>query len=128
MIMAVAVVLMFLRTRPPTPARSAPVVTPQPEQAVIVYLGRSQPAGVSVQYDLTALEDRLIEVIETGDLGEYDGQKKGPEGTVLSMSGADAEHLFRGVERVLRDSPLCAGARVVIRRGGEGAPQRELRL
>jgi hypothetical protein len=106
--------------------------TPQPrkpEQAVIVYLdGTSLPDSVYQECDTSTLEDRLIEVIERDGLGEVDGTETGPTETALFMYGPDAERLFAGVERTLRDYPLCQGARVVIRRGGPESQQREVRL
>lgn len=44
------------------------------------------------------------------------------------MYGPDSEKLFKAVEPVLRAYPLCKGARVVIRRGGPGAPERQVEL
>lgn len=99
------------------------------EQAVIVYLdGTGLPDSVYQECDTSTLEDRLIEVVERDGLGEVDGTETGPTETALFMYGPDAERLFAGVERTLRDYPLCHGARVVIRRGGPDSEQREVRL
>jgi hypothetical protein len=99
------------------------------EQAVLVYLNGSELADeIYQQYDTSTLEDQLIAVIQSHNLGEFDGNEFGPEGVTLFMYGRDAEVLFNGIERVLRAYPLCQRARVVIRQGGPGAPQREVRL
>jgi hypothetical protein len=106
--------------------------TPPPrkhEQAVIVYLdGTGLPDKVYEEWDTSSIEDRLIEVIERDGLGEFDGNETGPTETALFMYGPDAERLFAGIERTLRDYPLYQGARVVIRRGRPGSEERELRL
>ena len=99
------------------------------DQAVIVYLdGTRLPDKVYEECDTSTIEDRLIAVIERDGLGEFDGNETGPTETALFMYGPDAERLFAGIERTLRDYPLCQGARVVIRRGGPGAEEREVRL
>ena len=109
----------------------APAETRQPalEQAVLVYLkGSGLPAHVYRDCDLGTIGGRLREVITRERLGVFDGNAVGPAEAVLYMYGPDAERLFAGVEKTLRDYPLCAGARIVIRRGGLEAEQRELTL
>jgi hypothetical protein len=96
------------------------------EQAVLVYLDVTDlPQQVYENYDLATIEDRLIEVINANGLGEFDGNEIGPTEAILFMYGPDAELLYQGIEATLRGYPLCQGARVVIRHGGPGAPQRE---
>ena len=73
------------------------------------------PDGVYRDCDIATLENRLEEALETGEQGELDGHETGPENTTLVLYGADAEALFRSVEPVLRDYPLCRGAHVTIR-------------
>jgi hypothetical protein len=96
---------------------------------VLVHL---DSVGLSPQiyadYDLATIEDRLIAVIEKQELGEFDGNEIGPGSTTLYMYGANAERLYAGIEATLRAYPLCQGARVIIRCGGPGAPQREVNL
>ena len=99
------------------------------QQAVLVYLdGANLPDHIYEEYDLSSIEDKLVDVIERHGLGEFDGNETWPGETILFMYGPDAERLFAGIEQTLRDYPLCQGARVEIRRGGPGAPQREVRL
>lgn len=110
-----------------TPANAAP----SPEEAVLVHIDSSElSADILEEYDLSTLEDQLIEVIAQGELGEFDGNEVevGGPGATLYMYGPDAERLFRGVEEVLRSYPLTAHATVVIRKGGPGASQREVLL
>jgi hypothetical protein len=100
-----------------------------PDQAVLVYLrGAGLPSHVYQKFDLVTLEDQLTEKIAAGALGEFDGNEVGPTETKLFMYGPDAERLFSGIEATLRAYPLCSGARVVIRKGGPGAGQREVML
>jgi hypothetical protein len=98
-------------------------------QAVLVYLdGLRLPSEVYAQYDLATIEDRLIKVIKRNHLGEFGGNKVRNQTTVLFMHGPDAERLYAGIERTLRNYPLCQRARVVIRKGGPGSAQREVLL
>jgi hypothetical protein len=107
-------------------ARPAPQ---PPSQAVLVHLdGIGLPDAVYEEYDLATLEDQLTERIQYDGLGECDGHESGPEETTLFLYGADAERLFERVEATLRSYPLCRGARVTIRLGPPGAPEREIRL
>jgi tetratricopeptide (TPR) repeat protein len=73
------------------------------------------PESVYRECDVTTLENCLEDVLENGEVGELDGHETGPENTTLFLYGADAEALFRAVEPVLQDYPLCRGARVTIR-------------
>jgi hypothetical protein len=99
------------------------------QEYVLVRLdGTSLPDDVYEQWDLWGLSERLEEALEHQALGDYDGHETGPTETTLFMYGPDAERLYAGVEGVLREYPLCQNARVVIRRGGLDAPEREVRL
>jgi hypothetical protein len=99
------------------------------DQAVFVYLdGQSLPDEMYEEHDLLTLEDELGGVLEERLLGELDGNEIGPEEAVLFMYGPDAEAMFSGIEATLRAYPLCRNARVVIRQGPSGAPEREIRL
>jgi len=99
------------------------------QQAVLVYLdGANLPDHTYREYDLASIEEKLVEVIERDGLGEFDGNEIGPTETILFMYGPDAERLFAGIEQTLREYPLCQGARVEIRQGGPGAPQRQVSL
>ena len=102
---------------------------PEPEQAVIVHLrGSGLPDEIYENYDVSTLEDQLIEAIEANQLGEFDGNEFGPEETVLYMYGPDAEKLFNGIESVLRAYPLCQEGFVRIRSGPPGAAERQVPL
>jgi hypothetical protein len=99
------------------------------EQAVLIHLdGQSLPDEIYEQYDLETLEDQLTGIMNANSLGKFDGNEFGPEETVLFIYGPDAERLFAGIESAIRAYPLCRGARVVIRKGPPGAPEREMRM
>jgi hypothetical protein len=55
----------------------------------------------------------------TEAVGELDGHESGVTKTTVFLYGADAEELFRIIEPILRDDPLCEGARVVIRQAAD---------
>jgi tetratricopeptide (TPR) repeat protein len=86
-----------------------------PGKVLIELDGLHLPESVYRDCDVATLENRLEAVLEGGEHGELDGHETGPENTTLFLYGADAEALFRVVEPVLRDYPLCHGARVTIR-------------
>lgn len=94
-----------------------------PEQAVLIYL-----VGAVDQDDLTTLENELSDAIAEEALGEYDGHEFGPDGARLFMYSPDAESLYAGIEATLRDHPLCRNARVIVRLGQPGAPERQIRI
>jgi hypothetical protein len=100
-----------------------------PEQAVLIFLdGTSLPTDVYERYDLATLEDELVAALERSGLGEFDGNEVGPGETALYLYGPNAGALFAGIEPVLRASPLCQNARVVIRFGGPGAAEKHSRI
>jgi hypothetical protein len=99
------------------------------EQAVIVHLpGGGLPDEVYDNYDLSTLEDQLIEAVDRAGCGEFDGNEFGPAGATLYLYGPDAEALFAAIEGTLRAYPLCQNARVEIRYGPPGSPQREIAI
>jgi hypothetical protein len=99
------------------------------QQAVLVYLdAENLPAEVYEECDLSTIGELLTAAIAKGKLGEFDGDGVGDGEAVLFMYGPDAERLLAGIEGTLRGYPLCSGARVVIRSGPPGSPEREVRL
>jgi hypothetical protein len=99
------------------------------EHAVVVYIdGTGLSAEDYDRYDLETIETELLGIIDANGVGEYDGNEVGERGATLFMYGPDGERLFATVESALRAYPLTAHARVVIRAGPPGAPQREVRL
>jgi hypothetical protein len=90
-----------------------------PGEVLIELDGLHLPESVYRDCDVATLENRLEAVLEVGEQGELDGHETGPENTTLFLCGADAEALFRALEPMLLDYPLCHGARVTIRQGDQ---------
>jgi len=110
-------------------SQSAQAPATQPEQAVLIHLnGTDLPQSVYDDNDLMTLESQLTASLDGAGVGELDGNEIGPEGAVIYLYGSDAERLFTKIESVLRNYPLCQKARVVIRQGKPGSPQREINL
>jgi hypothetical protein len=107
----------FLRTN----AVTTPVAKSE-DQAVLIYV---KTDDLDASY---AVEDELIALLEGSAVGEYDGNEIGGGELVIFLYGPDAELLFKLVEPTLRASEVCNGAKVLIRWGGPGAPQREVVL
>lgn len=102
--------------------------TASQEQAVLIYLnGKDLSQEVYDKFDLTGLEDELLEVIDSKSLGELDGNEIGPGETTIFLYGLDGEALYVGIEPILKKHPLCQLSRVIIRKGPPGSPQREMR-
>ena len=113
-----------LRGAAAAPAENAPA-----DGAVLIHLdGRSLPNEVYQKYDLATLEDQLEAAVKSRGLGEFDGNEFGPERTTLFFYGRDAEALFAAMEEILKSHPLCQNARIAIRQGGPGSPEREVIL
>jgi hypothetical protein len=93
------------------------------EQAVLVYIRLSDEQWGS-QQDVQAvfdLEDRLREVIERQQLGEYDGNEIGEGFGRLFMYASDADCLFSGIEATLKAFESVNSMVVVKRYGKPGA-------
>lgn len=109
---------------PPLPV-AKPVVSEQRDKtagSVIITLdGRGLPDEVYRTSDLGTLESRLETRLEQEGGGELDGHEHGPETSRIFLFGPDARALFDVIAPVLREYPLCEGARVQLRQGGETA-------
>ena len=102
---------------------------PKSQECVLIYLDAvNLPNEIYEKYDLSTLEDQLIEAIENNKAGEVDGNEMGEGFTKIYTYGPDADRLYGVVEPVLRAYPLCRNARIIIRKGGPGSPQTEVHL
>ncbi|HEY1929711.1 MAG TPA: tetratricopeptide repeat protein [Caulobacteraceae bacterium] len=90
-------------------------------QVIITLDGRGLPDEVYRTCDLGTLESRLESCLEREGGGELDGHEHGPETTRIFLFGPDARALLDVITPVLRDYPLCQGARVALRQGAEAA-------
>lgn len=96
------------------------------EEAVIIHLDAMNLTDeVYQKYDLMTLGDKINEVIIPNNLGEYDGYESGQGITIVYLYAPDAEKLFSSIKPILENYPLCKNAKVIIRKGGPGSPQRE---
>jgi len=99
------------------------------EEAVVIVLDDTGlDKETSKNCDVSTLEDMLMERLESDGTGVLDGSESGPAGTTIFLYGADCEKMFASVEPVLKSYALCRNGRVVIRCGGPGSGQREIRL
>lgn len=86
-------------------------------EAVLVELTfGSRPDGPCPTRESGNLARRLSEALEDEDVGFYAGNVVIPENTTLMFYGLDAETLFRVLEPHLMAEPMCAGARITIRK------------
>ena len=92
------------------------------EQSVLIYIeGEDLDGSIPVQ-------EALIDLLEGSEVGMFDGNEVGGGQLVLFLYGPDAELLFKHIEPVIRADEFCNGARVLIRWGKPGSPQREVNL
>ena len=78
--------------------------------------------------DMVDLEDTLIAVVERHQVGEVDGHEIGSSDGTIFLYGPDADLMLEAIKPVLLTHPLCAGAQVVLRKGGPGSTQTEVQL
>jgi hypothetical protein len=99
------------------------------EQEVIIHLdGINLAQEIYDTYDLSTLEDKIIECLEKFKVGEFEGNEFGDKETKLYLTGTDAENLFETIEPILREYPLAQNAIVDLRYGAPGAPERHIRI
>ncbi len=95
-----------------------------PEHAVIVHIPLSgDPSDdADERLDILTLEDRLIEAIEGGRVGEFDGNAIGEDEALLYAYGPDADRLLAAMAPVLREPPLPPGSWALKRYGDVSDP------
>jgi hypothetical protein len=103
----------FFNIRPDAPVH---------DQAVIIDLGR---AGAT---EITRLHSALVDRVRDAALGEIDPLPPVSHTSILLLFGPDAERLFAGIRSTLAADPAGAVARVTVRCGGPGAPERVIDL
>ncbi len=101
-------------------ARNVPA---KPEECVLVFLNADP-----LPEEFWTLQDKLYEVMDHSNVGEFDGNEIGEGTATLFFYGADANKLVQIVEPVLKQYPMCRDARVVLRKGKPGSPQTEFKL
>ena len=96
---------------------------PDPQEAVLIHIDTAV-----LPEEFWQLNERLYEEVERSGTGEFDGNEIGEGSATLFAYGPDVDQLFRAIEPTLRSYPVCRDARVVIRHGGPGSPQTELKI
>ena len=77
---------------------------------------------------MVSLEDDLIDLLESTQIGEHDGHEIGQGETTLWLYGANADELLASIKPTLLKHPFSQGARVVLRYGEPGSPEKEIQL
>lgn len=93
------------------------------EHAVIVHFRLSDEFGSAEEHEaVTVLEDRLTDLIEQADVGEFDGNEFGEGECVLFMYGPDADRLYLAIEPALKSTPVSSQGYAIKRYGGAEDP------
>jgi|SRR5450631_1854017 hypothetical protein len=104
-------------------------MTTMVEEAVLIVLdGVGLGEETYRNCHVNTLEDMLMERLAADNCGVLDGSEIEPAGTTIFLYGADGERMFASIEPVLKSYALCRNGKVMIRRGGPGSQQREIRL
>lgn len=97
------------------------------EQAVFVYLYCSDlPDEVVNPGELAKLQGQIRSALADKANGVLERPEIDGESVTLSVYGSVADDIFHAIEPMLRVSPLCQGAKVLIRPGGPKVPGREV--
>jgi hypothetical protein len=104
-------------------------VDKRPDQAVLIHLSDGSLARFEdVIGAIAELEDELSEAL--GSTGDCDGHDigTGKADATIYLYGPNGEDIYEKVRVVLENNRLSENCRVVIRRGGPGAAEREVQL
>jgi hypothetical protein len=104
------------------PKRSVASIEESDDEAVLIYID-----GEDFE-QMGFLSDRLMQSLKETPLGIFDGNEIGGGETVFFLYGSDAESLFTHISPVLKKFAFSSKAKAIIRKGGPGAPQREVFL
>jgi len=92
----------------------------QAKGAVLVELAYgSRPGNRYGAKDTAKLAAQLADAAKTRNVGFCAGTVTIPESTTLMFYGEEAELLYRAMEPILADGPICAGATLTLRQGKE---------
>jgi hypothetical protein len=93
---------------------------PPDEGAVLIELDcGSRAGGMGGKGESSRVGRWLDDVLKAQGTGYYGGKVVIPETTTLMLYGTDAEEIFRTVEPLLRDEPICGGAKITVRQSGQ---------
>jgi hypothetical protein len=88
--------------------------------------GVNLPKEVYQSTDIDELVERLLEA--SSRLAEFRASWAGDEETSIHFFGDNADELFKWMEPVITEYPLCRNARVVVRHGNPNHNPREIRI
>ena len=74
------------------------------------------------------LNDKLYEVMDSSNVGEFDGNEIGGGKATLFFYGQDANQILRIVGPIFREHPACRNARIVVRKGPPESSETEIQL
>jgi hypothetical protein len=99
-------------------------------QAVIVHLRLSDDEFGTPDERMAAyeLEDKLIETINSANVGELDGHEFGGGEVVFYMYGTSADRLFAAVETILQTPPFPTTGYAIRRYGPPGSNESQVEL
>jgi len=97
------------------------------EEAVLVTYRLPEGLDPSLAPEVPALEESVERALRTRGTGELEGLQPGPGTLTVLAYGSDADRLWTSIEAAARTFP-CRPARVTLRYGLVGAPDRTLPL
>jgi hypothetical protein len=107
--------------------QQAPAAAPPPEHSILIYLkGEGLDEAVYRSCDTVTLDGLLTKAM--GAHGVVSSIESRSTETILFLYGADSEKMFSLIDPVLNSYPLCKSAKVVLRTGPSGSPEREITI
>ncbi len=98
-------------------------------QQLLIHLdGTSLPTEVYETWDLSTLEEEIMDATEGSEFGEWTGHEFGPEGVNVFFDCTDAGLFYKHIEPVLLANPLCQNATVKILMDGADVPSKHAKI
>ena len=105
--------------------KQQPPATPPPEHSILIHLkGEGLDEAVYRSCDTVTLDGLLTKAL--GIHGVVSSIESRATETILFLYGTDSERMFSLISPVLNAYPLCKGAKVTLRAGSPGSPEREI--
>jgi hypothetical protein len=96
-----------------------------PEHAIFIYLNTVDlDESIYRSCDTVTLDGLLTKALGTN--GIVEGTETRATETVLFLYGTDSEKMLSLIDPVLNSYPLCKGAKVILRAGPSGSPERTI--
>ena len=101
--------------------------TPPPEHSILIYLkGEGLDEAVYKSCDTVTLDGLLTKAL--GVHGVVSSIESRATETILFLYGTDSEKMYSLIDPVLNTYPLCKSAKVILRTGSPGSPEREITI